>query len=109
MVVMVLALRALVTGSGEVVTTVVTGQVVPERMALMAAPVEQVSPVVSEVERFHVDISVLLRADVTGQLAIGGVTRTLTQLNSVSAFAVDVISVLVTKRTAERSYLSAAR
>ena len=47
--VMVLALRASVTGSGEVVTTVVTGQVVPERVALMAAPVEQVSPVVSEV------------------------------------------------------------
>ena len=47
--VMVLALRASVTGSGEVVTTVVTGQVVPERVALMAAPVEEVSPVVSEV------------------------------------------------------------
>ena len=47
--VMVLALGALVTGLGEVVTTVVTGSVVPERVALMAAPVEEVSPVVSEV------------------------------------------------------------
>ena len=46
---MVLALTASVTGPGEVVTTVVTGRVVPERVALMAAPVEQVSPVVSEV------------------------------------------------------------
>ena len=46
---MVLALTASVTGPGEVVTTVVTGRVVPERVALMAAKVEQVSPVVSEV------------------------------------------------------------
>ena len=64
--VMVLELKASVAGPGEVVMVLVTGQAVPGRAALMAAKIEQVSPVVPEVR----SLLRLLQVSVTGELQL---------------------------------------